>query len=168
MWFLIRLKEPKMNGAHLHLMLIHFPIAGMILALPLLLGAWKLKDETLKRVGLSFVVLVGLLGYAAYLSGGGAVRVVRNLPDITRDTIHEHAQAADWAIWIIAADALLAGFGLFCAWKDKKMPHWVFPAVALLTLLGSTVLVRVAYLVGQIHHPETRAGFTAPAGGQGK
>ncbi len=153
-----------MNGAHLHLMLIHFPIAGTILAVPLLATAWRLKNETLKLTGLSMVVVVGLLGYAAFLSGGEAGGIVRNFPNVIKGSIHEHAEAADWAIWFLALNALLSVFGLFTFLKHRKVSQWVFTAVMLLTLFSTTVLLRVAYLGGNIQHIETRDGFPAVEG----
>ena len=152
-----------MNGAHLHLMVIHFPIAGTLLAVPLLVAAWIMKNETVKLVGLALVVLMGLAVWAADETGGMAYGVVHNVPDIDRGTIRVHAEAANWAVRSLGLNALLATYGLFSAWKKKKLPHWVFVTVTLLAIFGSTVVIRTAYLGGQIHHPETRSGFTAPA-----
>ncbi len=154
-----------MNGAHLHLMVIHFPIAGTLMAVPLLVAAWIMKNETVKLVGLALVVAMGLAVWAADETGGMAFRVVKNMPDITRESIHIHAQAADWAVWSLGLNALLAAYGLFSAWRKKKLPHWVFVTVTILAVHGSTVVARTGYLGGQIHHPETRSGFTAPTEG---
>lgn len=152
-----------MNGAHLHLMLVHFPIAGVILSVPLLLAGWITKNETVKLVGLSLVVVAGLAVWATDETGGMAARVVHNMPDIDRDSIHIHAQAADWAVRSLGLNALLAAYGLFVAWKKNKIPTWVFVIVTILAVHGSAVVARVGYLGGQIHHPETRADFTPPA-----
>lgn len=155
----------NLNGAHWHLMLVHFPIAGTILAIPLLLAAGAMKNQTVKLVGLALMVAVGILTWVTDQSGEWAAHVVRNMPDITRDSIHEHAEAADWALRSLGATGLIAAYGLFAAWKKKKLPDWVFVTVTVLTIFSSTVVVRVAYLGGQIHHPETRADFVAPTPG---
>lgn len=156
----------NLNGAHLHLMLVHFPIAGTILAVPLLLAAWFLRNETVKLVGLSLVVVLGLAVWAADKTGGMAAGVVRDLPDIQRSDIREHAMAAEWGLRALGLNALVAAYGLFAAWKTKKLPHWVFVTVTLLAIWGSTVIARVGYLGGMIHHPETKADYNAPAAAQ--
>lgn len=158
----------NLNGAHLHLMLVHFPIAGTILAVPLLLAAWYLRNETVKLVGLALVVVMGLAVWAADKTGGMAARVVWGMPDILRDDIRTHAQAADWALRALGLNALLAAYGLFTAWKTKKLPHWLFVTVTILAIWGSTVVARVGYLGGMIHHPETKTDFQSPAPAPGQ
>ncbi|HJT23764.1 MAG TPA: hypothetical protein VJ873_04270, partial [bacterium] len=128
----------NLNGAHWHLMLVHFPIAGTILAIPLLLIAGAMKNETVKLVGLALMVAVGLLTWVTDQSGGWAVGVVHNMPDITRDSIREHAEAADWAVRSLGLNGLIAAYGLFAAWRKKKLPDWVFVTVTVLTLFSST------------------------------
>ena len=152
-----------MNGAHLHLMLVHFPIAGVIGCALLLLAAAWLKNDTVKLVGFALVVAVGLSAWAADETGDLAAGVVRNLPDVARDNIRIHAQAADWALYSLGLNGFLAAFGLFTYWKKKRLPTWLFVVVTLLALHGSAVVARVGYLGGQIRHPETRSDFTAPA-----
>src|SRR5260221_11967564 len=109
-----------MNGAHLHLMVIHFPIAGTLLAVPLLVAAWIMRNETVQLVGLALVVAMGLAVWAADETGRMAYGVVHNLPDIDRGSIHVHAQAADWAVRSLGLNAILATYGLFRVWKNKK------------------------------------------------
>ncbi len=151
-----------MNGAHLHLMLIHFPIAGEILCALLLLAAWWLKNDTVKLVGFALVVVVGLSALAADKTGGLAAGVLRDYPEVTRDTIHIHADAAQWALRSLGLNGLLAAFGLFTYWKKKQLPKWIFITVTILAIHGSTVVARVGYLGGQIRHPETRMGSEIP------
>lgn len=152
-----------MNGAHLHLMLVHFPIAGVIGCALLLLAAAWLKNDTVKLVAFALVVTVGLSAWAADETGELAAHVIRNLPDVQRESIHVHAEAADWALYSLGLNGLLAAFGLFTYWKKKRLPTWLFVTVTILALHGSAVVARVGYLGGQIRHPETRPDFTAPA-----
>ena len=150
-----------MNGAHLHLMSVHFPIAGEILCALLLLAAWWLKNDTVKLVGLALVVFVGLSVWAADKTGGLASRILRDYPEVNRDTIHIHAEAADWAVRSLTLNGLLAAYGLFTYWKKRKLPKWLFIVVTILAIHGSLVVARVGYLGGQIRHPETRMGSDA-------
>lgn len=155
----------NLNGAHLHLMMVHFPIAGIFLTVLLLLAAWILRNETLKLTGLAFVVLMGFAAWAAHETGEMAAGVVHNMPDIDGRDIHVHAEAAHWALRALGLNAILAAIGLFTAWKKKKLPQWLFITVTILAIWGSTVVARVGYLGGLIHHPETRSDFAAPTPG---
>ena len=65
-----------MNGAQLHLALIHFPVAGVFFALLLLTHAFWKKNGDVLNVALGFLVLTGLAGLAAYWTGEGAEEVV--------------------------------------------------------------------------------------------
>jgi uncharacterized membrane protein len=154
-----------MTGAHLHLMFIHFPIAGMILALPVLLAGWWLKNEGLKWAGLGLVLVAGLATGGAFFTGEAAEELVENLPGITHGTIHEHEEAAEFALWPVGLTSLLAAYGLFLAFRKKAVPSRVFVAVLVLTLFCAVTLARVSNLGGFVHHEEIRPGFTAPAEG---
>jgi uncharacterized membrane protein len=152
----------NLNGAHLHLMLVHFPIAGIFLTVLLLLAAWVLRNETLKLAGLCFVVLMGFAVWAAHETGEMAAGVVRGMSGIDGSDIRVHAQAAHWALRALGFNALLSAFGLFRAWKKKKLPQWLFITVTILAIWGSTVVARVGYLGGMIHHPEAKSDFVVP------
>jgi len=149
-----------MNGAHIHLMIVHFPVAGIFFSLLFLFaGLWK-KNDAVKLMGLALVLLAGLAAAGAYFTGEGAEHLVKQMPGITMENIHEHEEAAEKSLWVVEAGALLAAFALFSAWKHKTIPDWAFLTVVVLTLLSATALFRVSFLGGQVHHEETRPGFT--------
>ena len=102
-----------MTGAHLHLMFIHFPIAGMVLALPVLLAGWWLKNEGLKWAGLFLVVAAGLATGGAFFTGEAAEEIVEKLPGIAHEVIHAvllsrpHGEG-DITRWKLDRESLLA------------------------------------------------------------
>jgi hypothetical protein len=55
-----------MNGAQLHLVLIHFPVAGVFFALLLLAYAFLRKNTDVLGVALGFLVLTGLAELTTY------------------------------------------------------------------------------------------------------
>ena len=97
-----------MNPAHLHLMLIHFPIASSFLALPVL--AWALfRRAELGAIGAAaFVVAVG--GVSAVLAletGEDAEEMVERLPGVSEEAIKEHEERAETAMVLSVATGLV-------------------------------------------------------------
>lgn len=153
-----------MNGAQLHLALIHFPVAGVFFALLLLAHAFWKKNGDVLNVALGFLVLTGLAGLAAYWTGEGAEEVVDKAASVAGGWIHTHEEAAEAALIAleIAAGLALGGL-LFFRRSGGPRPAYV-GAVFAATLLAAALLGRAAHHGGQIRHTEIRppaAGTTA-------
>jgi uncharacterized membrane protein len=71
-----------LNGAHLHLLLNHFPIMGSLFVTVLFIVALITRNVSLQKVSLWFLVGIALLTVPAYLTGDPAQEAVRGLPDI--------------------------------------------------------------------------------------
>jgi hypothetical protein len=145
-----------MNAAHVHLILNHFPIAGLLFSMALLTVAWRLRNETLKVVALAAVVATGLVTVAVFLSGDEAADVVKKLSNISDTAIKNHEEAAEksaWAVWITSLVALGA---LVLAYLKKALPKWAVGVVLALCALSTGLMGFSNNLGGQISHPELR------------
>ncbi len=71
------------NVAHLHLVLNHFPIIGVILTLPWLAYALFFKNASILRASLITLVAIALITIPVYLSGEGAEDIVEKLPGVS-------------------------------------------------------------------------------------
>lgn len=145
-----------MNAAHIHLAINHLPVMGSLFALIFLIVALILKSTDLKRAALLIVFLVGLGALPAYFSGEGAEEIVEDQAGISESLIHEHEEAAEFAL-IVALIAAAAGLGGFIAARQRE--NLLKPAllVALLLTAGNClVMARTANLGGRIAHPEIR------------
>jgi uncharacterized membrane protein len=155
-----------MDAAHVHLMLNHFPLIGMVFAIPLLLGAWIRSSEDLSRAGLIIVAVTGVLAVATLLTGDPAERVIEHLPGISKRVIKIHEEAAEKSIWVVVATAVAAIAGLVFGWKQKRTPRLVVLLVTVLSVASLAALAWTNNLGGQISHAELRnsTGVAAPIG----
>jgi hypothetical protein len=147
------------NDAHLHLLLNHIPVVGMLWAGLLLVGAWIARSQAVIRAALASLILVGLTAIPAYLSGEDAIGDLVKLKDISSASISAHAAAADKALAFSIITACAAAFGLLLSLKHKPLPRFFLPVLLALVASSITILFWTAQLGGEIHHPEIRGDF---------
>lgn len=151
-----RLKEKKMDAAHFHLMLNHFPIAGILFAIPILLIAWWRKNDVLGLTGMSLVLLSGLITIPTFFTGEPAGKIIEHLPGISEKLIEIHEEAAEKTMWFVGAAAFAALISLIVAFKNKSMLLKAVPFVTILSFCAIGFLAWTNNLGGQISHPEIR------------
>ena len=146
-----------MNWAHVHLLLNHVPVIGVVFGFLLLLLGVVRKSDELKKAGLGALVVVGALAVPTYLTGEPAEEIVRDLPGVSRALIEQHEEAAMFAL--ISAGILgLVSLGILLYFRaPKPLPAWSMTAALLISFWTLTVMVRTAYLGGQIRHSEIRS-----------
>jgi hypothetical protein len=164
--------------AHLHLLVNHIPVIGIMGAVLLLVWAMIRNNAELKRAALIAFVLVGISAYVAGWTGEGAAPIVRHIPGIDRAKIGAHIYAANYAFYTSIILGVIALVGLILAWKKKensgmvsvgqyvrhhKEPHKVIVIICLVVgLFDVYLLALTANAGGQIRHPEIVQGFQAP------
>jgi uncharacterized membrane protein len=151
-----------MDAAHIHLILNHFPIAGMVFSIPLLLFAWWRRNEVLSRTAFIVILLTGLATIPTYLTGEPAEELIAHLPGVSERFIEIHEEAAERAIWAIGAATLVAAVGLFLSIRRKATPRWAYPVVLAAALASVGLLGWTNNLGGQVRHPEIRSKSSAP------
>jgi uncharacterized membrane protein len=144
-----------MNWAHIHLMINHFPVIGMIFAVLLLVYALMKKSEELTKAALGAFVLIALITIPVYLTGEAAEDIVKKLPDVTEALINRHEEAASVALTLmmVAGIASLAGLFLF---RSRPLPKWFTIVILVLAFVTSSVMGLTANLGGQVRHTEIR------------
>lgn len=156
-----------MNGAHLHLILNHFPIVGLFFGLAILGAGIAMKQELLRKTAYVIFIFVALINIPVFLSGEEAEDIVEAM-GISHDLIHEHEEIAEMAIWLVNALGLLALAALWMTVKKKPLAN----ALAFLTLLFSigvlAVMGKVGATGGEIRHEEIRKDFVVPEKGSHK
>jgi hypothetical protein len=151
----------QLNGAHIHLLLNHVPVIGMVGAVVVLLWAVVADSDAVRRLALFVLLLVGISAVPAFYSGEGAERVVKHMPGVEQQRIEDHEAAGKWGLGIGILAGLFALAGLV-ARRGKSVPRGLVGVALVLALFGSTVFARVAWLGGEVHHPELRSGFVPP------
>lgn len=149
-----------MNAAHLHLMVNHLPLFAVLFALVFLaLSLWRPAVPVLRRAGLVLLVVGGLGGGAAYLTGEPAEEVVEEQALVDEELIHEHEDAGTFGLISTAIAGVLA---LAILWRSRggAVGGRATMLALVVGLWAMAVLARTAWLGGMIQHPELRA---APA-----
>ncbi len=150
-----------MNTAHIHLIVNHLPLAGMIFSLPLLLAAlWK-NNKVLSQTALLAVFITGLSAGPTFLSGEPAEETIEHLPGVSEQLIKDHEEAAEKTIWVIGITAIAALAGFIVTRKKNTIPKQLLLTVTTLVLLTAGALAWTNNLGGQIRHPEIQDGQAA-------
>ena len=146
-----------MNWAHVHLMINHFPVIGVLGALLVFGYGLVRKSDEVKLLGLGLFVLIALITIAVYLTGGAAESVVKNLPGVTESYIGDHEEIATLALALIELLGAVALGGLFLFRKSGALPTWYIALVLAIALASAGVVGLTANLGGLIRHTEIRA-----------
>ena len=150
-----------MNGAHLHLVLNHFPVilapTGLVV---LALGLFRRNAEFVK-VGLGVIFVAALFTVPTYFSGEGAADKVGDLPGVNMDDIEHHAAVASQAFVVIGLAGIAALAALVLGMRGKRPPSWLVVTTLGLSLAASAWLGVTANLGGLIRHPEIRSATAA-------
>jgi len=154
------------NGAHVHLIINHFPVIGVLGAILLLIYALIRKSEEVTMVSLSVFVLIALITIPVYFSGDAAEKVVKNLPGVTETYIGRHEEMAELTIVLMEILGVSALVGLVLLRRSGGIPKWLIALVLVLSLVTAAVIGLTANLGGQIRHTEIREGaLTLPSRG---
>ena len=145
-----------MNWAHVHLMINHFPVIGVLGAILLLVYALIRKSEEVKMVSFGLFVLIALITIAVFLSGHGAEDVVDKLPGVTEAEIGRHEEMADIALVLMEGLGAMALVGLFLLRRSGSIPMWLVLIVLVASLVTAAIVGLTANLGGQIRHTEIR------------
>ena len=146
-----------MNGVHIHLLLNHIPVIGMLIGLVVFaLGVWR-KNDSWTRLALGLFVVVAVASLATMLTGEGAEEAVERLPGVTDAVIEPHEDAAKLAAmgaYVLGAISL-AGL----VWvRRRSIPRTLTVITLPAALLVAGLMAYTANLGGQIRHTEIRAG----------
>jgi glucan phosphoethanolaminetransferase (alkaline phosphatase superfamily) len=146
------------SAAHLHLIINHVPLLGMIFGAVLL--AFYFFRPNLKPillVALVTILLSGLFGVPSFYSGESAEDLVENQAHVSETFMHEHEEAAEVTIWVLGLAGLLSFLSLLSLYLKKEL---IAKRLTLVTLIFSLAAIgltaQTANLGGKISHPELR------------
>jgi len=145
-----------MNWAHVHLMINHFPVIGVLGAILLLLYALVRKSDEVRMVSFGAFVLIALITIAVFFTGHGAEDVVKNVPGVTEASIGRHEEMADIALVFMEGLGIIALTGLFLLRRTGSIPKWLVLIVLVISFITAAVVGLAANLGGQIRHTEIR------------
>jgi len=154
-----------MNDAHLHLLLNHLPILGVLFGLLILTSGFFLKNKAVKQTALGLFVLSAILAIPAYLTGEPAEEMVEGLPGVTESLIESHEDLANIFLWMVGALGLFSLATFYADFKSKRIAPTLF-VLTFVAAIGTMVFAQqVGVSGGEIRHTEIRSGVTAAATG---
>ncbi len=156
-----------MNPVHIHLLLNHVPILGVLFGtLVLLYGLLRRRADGV-RIGLATLVLAAVVAIPVYLTGEGAEEAVEGLPGVSEALIEEHEESGEAGFIGTGVMGVLAALALVAGRRESSQVGPLRWAVAAGGLVAFGWLAYVGSQGGQIRHTEIRgdvgAGGTSQA-----
>lgn len=163
-----------MDGAYLHLLVNHFPIVLSVVGVGILVLALLTRRRDLWRYSALTLLLAGVAAIPAKLTGEPAEEALEDTWYITRQAIHAHEEAADWALWVMLAAGAVAAYALWRTLRrgvaasgtrvdSLEAPVWLRALLLLFGLAGAGAMARASWEAGKIVH-KNPALQQAPAG----
>ena len=149
--------ELGMSLTHLHLILNHFPVIGMVIGIGLLAYAMFSRSSDLGKASLGLFVALGAISILVYLTGEPAEGAIERLPGFSESITEEHEEIALVATVALAAFGALS-LGALALFRKKQLPRWVTLASFALSLVAGGLMGYTALLGGQVRHTEIRTG----------
>ncbi len=150
-----------MNAAHLHLLVNHVPVFGLVFGLLLLVAAlWRGSGE-LSKTSLAILVITGIGAILVYLTGEPAGESIEHMAGVGESMVERHEDAALAATIAAGVVGGLAAIALLAFRKAADLPRWVTSSALVLTLGAAGLMGWTANLGGQIRHTEIRSGAAA-------
>ena len=152
-----------MDIVHLHLMLNHVPVIGIVFGLVVLAWGVMRRSDEVKIVGLVALILAALVALPVYFTGEPAEEIVEKLPGVSEGLIGLHEDSATLSLIF----AMIAGGLAFVSLITRRagsaaVAKFMVIATLLVSAGTSLLMARTANLGGQIRHSEITAG---PTGG---
>tara|TARA_R110001583_G_scaffold48642_3_gene152335 strand:- start:283 stop:804 length:522 start_codon:yes stop_codon:yes gene_type:complete len=145
-----------MDATHIHLLLTHFPIVGTIIGIVIFIYGIYSKNESIIKVASGTFIVMALLTIPVFLTGEGAAETVENIPGVLENTIEEHEELAETAIWLMGLLGLLSLINLYTIFKKVSFSKTITLLTLLVSLATFGLFVQVGNLGGQIRHSEIR------------
>lgn len=145
------------NWAHIHLILTHVPVIGVGAILAFLLVGMLRRSREIKWASWQLFVALAVASIAVYLTGSPASHQMRELPGISREVIHRHSRAADFAFWSLELLGALCLLALVKFRSTGEVPAKFANALLALAFIVLLLMIWTANLGGKIRHPEIGA-----------
>lgn len=148
-----------MNDAHLHLIVNHFPIIGVIFGLGILIVGLFLKNKGVMHTAYVLFVISAIFGLLSMRTGEGAEEILEEM-GTSGKLIHEHEEMAEKFILILYITGVMALIALITSIKNYSKAI-IFGYITLALAMSTAVLSKnVATSGGEVRHTEIREGFT--------
>lgn len=147
-----------MDLVHLHLMLNHVPVLGVVFAFVVGIIGFLFKSKAVTRVALGMLVFSAIIAVPVYLTGEPAEEVVENLAGVSEAVIEQHESAAVLSLILACVTGGLALLTLLLGrLRTSRLPEFLAATTLFAALVTTGSMLWTANLGGQIRHSEIRA-----------
>lgn len=141
-----------MNYAHLHLVVNHAPLFGLVFGFCLLMYYVRKRTEEVARIAMYTFILSALAGIVTIISGENAEHTIENIKGINKVIVEEHEKIGK----IANLFSVITGAGAF-SWfflKNEYSKRYVAIGLTAVCLMGIGFMSKAANIGGQIRHGE--------------
>ena len=148
-----------MNEAHLHMVVNHFPIIGTILALGIGIAGLILKNHIVRNTSYVLFIVAAIFGALSMGTGEGAEELVKDMPNVGWEIIHEHEELAEKLALLLYVLGLLSIIALYMNFKKNPKEKLVSFFIIGIGVISLFLVQKVGTSGGEIRHTEIREGF---------
>lgn len=146
-----------MNAPHIHLLINHLPIIGLIIGVLVLIIGLFSKKQLVSSVGLWITIISGFSSYPTMYSGGASEHYFEENEGkycVSEVLIHEHEESAELAFWPCIITGIFAGLALIGNRKGHKHTRKAEIGVVFIGIISIILIGKAGLTGGQIRHPE--------------
>ncbi|NOY47215.1 MAG: hypothetical protein GXO84_03225 [Chlorobi bacterium] len=145
-----------MDATHLHLVLTHFPIIGVIIGILILAYGQFYKNSDIQKVALATFILMAILTIPVFLTGEEAEETVEHIAGVSEQLIENHEELAEKAIWLMGLLGVFSMISFFAIVKKLSFAKTITLITLIVSLGTFGLFAQVGNLGGQIRHSEIR------------
>lgn len=148
-----------MDGAHLHLILNHIPVFGLLVGFLLLAWGMIRGYNDIQKAALVTLFVTAATALPVYLTGEPAEDIVEKLPGVSEQIMSQHEDSAMFSLIMAMITGVLAlGAIAVKRFLSTQIAAMAAVAVLIVTLITGGAMAFTANLGGQIRHTEIRNG----------
>ncbi|HTG67032.1 MAG TPA: DUF2231 domain-containing protein [Flavobacterium sp.] len=146
-----------MNDAHLHLLVNHFPIVGLILGLLVLIGGLFFKNTPIKNTAYFLFIIAAVFTVFSMATGEGAEELVEDMPAIGHEIIHNHEELAEKFAIVMYLLGVVSVIGLITNFRNHPKATFFSYVIVVIAVVAVFLSVKVGTSGGEIRHTEIRS-----------
>lgn len=149
-----------MNDAHLHLVVNHFPIIGIIFGIGILIIGLIIKNQSIKNTAFVLFIIAAIFGFASMNTGEGAEEIAEKLPGVTEQLIETHEELAETFSLFLYTTGLLSLVTLVLVYLKNNLAKITTIATVSIAIIAVYFAQQTGTSGGEIRHTEIRTNAT--------
>ena len=146
-----------MNDAHLHMVVNHFPIIGIILGFGVLIAGIVFKNDSVKNTAYSLFIVGAIFAAISMATGEGAEEMVEDMPSVGKQIIHKHEEMAEKLAIVLYLLGVVSIAGLYTNIKKHSQAKLVSFLALTIAAVGIFLGKQTGTTGGEVRHTEIRA-----------